>query len=225
MRLGIPRYRPIQGWTVLIIALLVIGNGRLSYLADTIDAALEHLPTFDHYLMVDDSGDRTVQHHLNRTYPDFHIHSHGTNLGMAKAVQAGWGMVLETDTDYVFHLEEDFRVLHPIPIDAAVTALETNTHVAQMLFQRQPLTPDEEAAGSVLGAMGPVTPHDNWCEQRHIFSLKPCLINRRVLKLGWPAGNEKEMTDQLLYNAWTFGVWHGQHVEHIGTNRGTKWQL
>ena len=208
-----------------IVALLVIGNGRVDYLTDTIDAAFQHLPPMDHLLMIDDSGDPSVRRHLARTYPDFTIRHHDTNWGMARAVQDGFDAVLATDAEYAVWLEEDFRILRPLPIRVAIDALTTHPHVAQILFQRQPLTPQEHEAGTVVGAMGDVVDHGLFSTQRHIFSLNPCVIPRRLLEYGWPAGpigvgNETGFTRQLLDDGWHFGVWNTPHlVEHVGETR------
>ena len=210
----------------LSIALLVIGNGRLDYLHQAVDSVLEHCPQFDHYLMVDDSGDHAVCRELDRHYPDFTIHHHDTNQGMARAVQAGFDLVLATDAEYVVWWEEDFVAEKPIPVEEAVDVLGTYGYTAQMLFQRQPLTPQEVEAGSVAGAMGGISLHHDWIIHGHIFSLNPCVIPRRILERGWPAGNEREMTNRLLVDGYTFGVWaDGPLVHHIGNVRGTAWQL
>lgn len=206
-------------------ALLVIGNGRLDYLHQSVDAALQHLPEFDHYLMIDDSGEAIVRRQLARHYPDFTIHSHEHNQGMARAVQSGFDLCLQTDADFVFWLEEDMVIYRPIPMNLALSAMCWEPHLAQMLFQRQPLSPDEHATGSVVGAMGPLTERYGFYEQTHIFSLNPCLIPRNVLELGWDSDNERGMTKKLLDHGLTFGVWDGQYVEHIGVARGKQWQL
>lgn len=212
-------------------ALLVIGNGRLDYLHDTVDAAMQHLPEFDHYLMVDDSGDRVVRRELQRTYPDFTLLSHDQNEGMARAVQAGFDLVLMSEVDHVVWLEEDFRILKPLPIDGAIDALNQYPHLAQMLFQRQPLAPAEIEGGSVVSGMNATRVTDDFWVQRHIFSLNPCVIPRYVLeRYRWPegpigVGNETGMTNQLLADGWSFGVWDGQYVEHEGVLRAKNWKL
>jgi hypothetical protein len=211
------------------IALTVLGNGRLDYLHQAVDSALQHLPVMDHYLMVDDSGDPSVRDELELNYPNFRLSAHAENLGMAFSVADGFSLVGETDADYVFWLEEDMVLTGPPPINEALDILQAVPTLAQMLFERQPLTPEEHAAGSVHGAMGG-TNHGPWTEHRHLFSLNPCLIPRQVLTYGWPAGplgvgNETGMTHQLLHAGYTFGVWHGQHVEHIGQDRAPAWKL
>lgn len=208
------------------IALLVIGNGRLNYLHEVVDTALDMLPAMDHYLMVDDSGSRDVRRELDRTYPDFTIQHHDQNLGMARAVQTGFDLVLTTDADHVFWLEEDMLLTVPPPVNEAINALCVLPQLAQVLFQRQPLTPEEHAAGTVVGAMNPtwVGGTNLWIHQ-HIFSLNPCVIPRWVLELGWSPDNESGMTRKLLDAGYWFGVWDGQYVQHVGDMRGKQWQL
>lgn len=215
------------------IALLVIGNGRLDYLHDTVDAALEHLPEFGHYLMIDDSGDSEVRRQLDRHYPDFDIWHHDQNLGMARAVQNGFTHVLSSGADYVFWLEEDMRVVRPVPVGAARDVLDHDDQIAQMLFQRQPLTPEEHELGGVHGAFRGLATHykqwSTWAEHDWIFSLNPCLIPRHVLELGWDRDNEAGTTKQLREAGYLFGVWgkpgDQPYVEHIGVGRGRRWQL
>lgn len=209
----------------LSLALCVIGNGRLGYLHQAVKAALHNTGHIDHYLMVNDSGDEQTAYTLAGVYPQFVIRSHPENLGMARAVQAGFDLVLSTDATHVLWVEEDMVIRVPLPIQSAITELDHNPHVAQMLFQRQPLTDGEIEGGSVLAGMGYTTDHGDWSEQRHIFSLNPCIIPRVILQHGWPPGNEREMTIRLLDRGYTFGVWHGERVEHIGVERAAQWQL
>lgn len=206
----------------MTLALLVIGNGRTDYLAQAIDSLEVEA---DHYLMVNDSGDRDVARLLDREYPDFEIRHHDRNLGMAAAVQSGWEMALGWGADYILHWEEDFTQIAPLPIAEAIGILTLQHDITQILFQRQPLTPAEVEAGSVVGAMG-AQYLDRWAIQRHIFSLNPCVIPRRTLEMGWPAGNEREMTDRILDRDWSMGVWlDGPLVHHIGESRAKNWQL
>lgn len=221
----VPESNRVRAAATMKVALLVIGNGRLQYLHRVVDAALEHLPEFDYYCMIDDSGDPSVGRELMRNYPDFLLWASPQNTGMAKAVQAGFQLICELGCDYVFWLEEDMLITRPIPFDLAVNALIWEPHIAQMLFQRQPIAEAEIAAGSVIGAMGDVTERYGFYEQTHIFSLNPCLIPRNVLELGWDPDNEAGMTKKLLDHGFTFGVWDGQYVEHIGVERGKQWQL
>lgn len=160
----------------------------------------------------------------------FTICNDDTHAGMAANVQKGFDLFLKTDADYVLWVEEDFIWLRRPPLEQAVEILDSHPKIAQMLFQRQPLAPAEIAAGSVIGGMDGAVNRGDWWEQQHIFSLNPCLIPRRVVELGWPAGplgvgNETGMTHKLLDAGFSFGVWDGQYVEHIGAERGPGWAL
>jgi hypothetical protein len=214
----------------LNVALGVLGNGRTKYLDQCVDSIFEFCPPFDAYLMVDDSGDPEVRRELTRDYTDFSQCHHDTNRGMAAGVNTLWKMALETDCDYFVHVEEDFVFTKCPPIGQICDVLGRHPDVAQMLLQRQPLTPAELEAGSVLGAMNPVI-YDTWAQQTHIFSLNPMIAPRRVLELGWPSGpigvgNEAGQTKRLLAMDFVFGVWRdGPLVEHIGAERGSAWQL
>jgi hypothetical protein len=213
------------------LALVVIGNGRLPLLHRAVDAADEYLDP-DYWLMVDDSGSEAVQEELHDIYPDFRIVGHPHNLGMAAAVQAGFHLVRrETDATHIFWLEEDMVLTGEPPIEDVIRTLNGYPHLAQMLFERQPLTPQEVEAGSVHGAMEPIADMPKWVMHRHIFSLNPCIIPRHIIDTyDWPSGpigvgNETGFTNKLLDDGYTFGCWKGQLVEHIGHERAAAWQL
>lgn len=190
-----------------MIHIIICGNGRMTYRAECISSLRRHLPDLP-----------------------FSVQNDTFHEGMAINVQHGFDLFLKTSADYVLWVEEDFVFTRKPPLDQAVNVLDWNPRLAQMLFQRQPLAPQEIAGGSVIAGMPNTISHGDWYEQTHIFSLNPCLIPRRVIELGWPAGplgvgNESGMTDKLLGLGYTFGVWDGQYVEHIGADRGAHWAL
>lgn len=227
-------------------ALVVIGNGRLSYLEKVIDSAFNYLPTPNHLLMVDDSGNREVANELHRNYPDFTTRSHVHNQGMAAAVQSGFNLVKETDAEYIFWLEEDMELIATPPLEDAVKVLVSHPHLAQMCFRREPWwgSPVEMQLGDQLAAIASqartsvavVNRSEIWTEHDYIFSLNPCLIPRVIIDTyTWPSGpigigNETGMTNQLLDDKWLFGSWgvpgDGQvWARHLGEERGKQWQL
>jgi hypothetical protein len=212
------------------LALVVIGNGRLPLLHRAVESFEDYCDA-DHWLMVDDSGDRAVARELFRYFPNFHIESHEANKGMASAVQAGFHLVRQTDATHIFWLEEDMVLTGEPPIEDVIRTLNGYPHLAQMLFERQPLTPQEVEAGSVHGAMEPIADMPKWVMHRHIFSLNPCIIPRHIIDTyDWPSGpigvgNETGFTNKLLDDGYTFGCWKGQLVEHIGHERAAAWQL
>jgi glycosyltransferase involved in cell wall biosynthesis len=219
-----------------MIALVVVGNGRIDYLAEAVASAVQFLPAPSWLLMVDDSGDLEVRKHLDATYPEFLIQHHDQNRGMAAAVQTGFDLALSTSCRYVFWLEEDMVLTQPPPIGDAVWALDQHQWLAQMCFRREPVSynPVEAHFGDQLAAICDLAQWSrqdgDWTSHDFLFSLNPCLIPRRIMSLGWDKDNERGMTDLLACSGFTFGSWghpgDGQSwARHIGHTRGAAWQL
>lgn len=214
--------------------LVVIGNGRFQYLKRAVESASKHL-VVDAMVMVNDTGNPAYAPVLNETFPDFDIIvSHGSNKGMAMAVQSGWNAAIAMyDADYVFHLEEDFVLTEDLDLDAMRHVLATNEHLASLVLKRQAWAAEEVAAGGQIPlteARGwPCIEHTqavyedgsdefdkyrmvHWVEHESLFSLNPCLIPRRALDLGWPSGplgtgNESGMTTRCLGAGMKFAYW------------------
>lgn len=214
------------------LALLFHGDGRGDYLAQSVQSAFKHV----HHpvtarLMVNDEADPEYIDQLNQSYPEYTI-AHTGRVGMARAVQAGFDLCIAADVDAVLWVEEDFVVERDLPISRAYRELDLHHHLAQMLFQRQNISDEEHAAGSVAGAMNILHADADYVIQDTIFSLNPCLIPRRVFNLPYPTGplgigNEAGFTALLLAAGYQFGVWTdgGQAVTHIGAGRSEHWQL
>ena len=217
-------------------ALTVIGNGRLQYLHQTVQTALGLLPEPTVKLMVDDSGSPEVQAELDAHYPTWGIAHHPENRGMAAAVQTGFDLVCEADTDFALWLEEDMLLTRTPPLKAAMDILDMNDHLAQMCFRRATVwgNPYEDQHGDVLAALcaqsTTIVDHGCWTEYDALFSLNPCLIPQDICQIDWDAGNEAGMTTKLRDKGYRFGSWgvpsFSEHwVTHIGEQRGHKWQL
>lgn len=189
----------------------VLTDGRDDLLSRTLTSAREVLAgQVDHLFVVHDGV--------------------GPRKGLAGAVQTLWDHALGVGADYLFHLEDDWTFTGPVNLDA-MRRLVDGEHLAQLVLQRQALTPDEHRAGGVA-AHPHWTQRDGWVEQSDIFSLNPCLIPRRVLEIGWPSGplgvgNESGMTARLAGER--FGFFgekvQGPHVRHIGGHRSAGWSL
>lgn len=161
-------------------------------------------------------------------------------LGMAEAIQQAWIACLEREWDYILHTEEDMLPLDSVPLLRPVQVLERNPRIASMVYKRLPWwgSPTEVETGDVLQAiMQHATAseqHRGWVSHNHIFSLNPCLIPRRVVEMGWPAGplgtgNESGMTSKLLADGYQFGMWgrpgRPAFFEHLGYERAANWAL
>lgn len=197
---------------------IICANSRPDYLKTVLESLEKHHPDLDPLIVNDD------QH-----------------LGMAANVQKGFDAVLATDADYALWIEDDMEILSTMPLDNAMAALDDRPLVAQCCFRREPFwgNPAEMRHGDQLAAI--CEQSTSWSydgtltTQDFIFSLNPCIIPRRILELGWPAGelgigNETGMTNKLLALGYTFGSWgepgDGQvFARHIGTTRGPDWKL
>lgn len=188
----------------------VLTDGRDDLLADTIRSARQHLTGIDHLYVVHDGI--------------------GPRKGLAGAVQTLWSHAVGVDADYLFHLEDDWLFNGPVDVDVMRRLVDEHS-LAQLVLQRQALTPEEHRAGGVA-AHAHWVQHDGWVEQHDIFSLNPCLIPRWVLNVGWPSGplgvgNESGMTARLSDARWGFLGEKVQppHVTHIGERRSDGWSL
>lgn len=207
------------------VALVVVTDGRWQYLEEMLRSARRFLNyPFAHLRLVDDSGGgRTV------VWPDgFEVIRHPQRRGLAAAVQTAWSG-LPPEIDLVFHLEDDFVFAEPVDVDAMAMMLKEHGRLAQLVLKRQPWSPPEVAAGGIIEtAPGEYRQRDGWVEHTRIFSLNPCLIPREVVDLGWPDGNEAEMTGRLVAGGWTFGFWGRREdpprVLHVGVQRSSAWK-
>ena len=198
-----------------MIGVVVVSDRGDLYLPDcmrNLDEFVPHLPR----RVVDDSDHR---------------------LGLAGAAQAAWNIARDENWEYLLHWEEDFRTSQPLPLLDMQHALERFPNVSQIVLKRQPWSTEEKQAGGIIEM------HPDMYEEasvfgrgyrislhRRIFSLNPCLIPRRVLELGWPKGNEAEMTAILNEDPENRFAFYGgkadpPRVEHVGAQRSAQWCL
>lgn len=193
---------------------LLISDGRHDYRERTLDSAKEMLPEPACMIEIDDSDHK---------------------LGFAGAIQAGWERVIQTDADFVCHLEGDFTFNKPVPIERMIGVLERRPYLAQLVLLRQPWNRDELAYGGVVQAREGInddvftqrTEHgDIWTEHRAFFSTNPCVYPVGLCHQGWPQVPESEgkFTHRLLEDPDVrFAFWGAKfdppRVTHIGEHR------
>jgi hypothetical protein len=166
------------------------------------------LPHWDQEVFIDDSAHR---------------------LGAAGAIQEGWRHV---ETDYVFHLEQDFIFKMPVPLEEMIALLERRPYIAQVALKRQAVYEFEQAAGSLLEYFGSerfTERRDDlatWTEHRVLFTLNPCVYRGSLCRIGWPQlpASEIRFGCSLIVDPEVqFAYWGGKSdppmVEHIGTDR------
>lgn len=210
----------------MTVALVVVTDGRYRYLERMLGSLAEYVPyPFGLVRVVDDSG-----WPVGPTFPDgWDVIRHGSRRGLAAAVQSAWSG-LPPAIDMVMHVEEDFVFAAPADVDGMAMTLKEHGRLAQLVLKRQAWSPEEQAAGGIMECHpAEYRQRDGWVEHTRIFSLNPCLIPREVVDLGWPAGNEAEMTARLVADGWSFGFWGCRddppRVLHIGAQRSAGWML
>ena len=204
-------------------ALVVTSHRGDLYLPWTLGLAREMLPwdSFVQRLVIDDAGGAPEGN-------DYALMRAPQRLGLAEAVRAAWSLVMQSAPTHVFHLEEDFHLTEPVDLDAMADVLDEYGNLAQLTLKRQPWNPQEAAAGGIVEANPDAYvqvdhPHV-WTQHRECFSLNPSLIPARVIRGGWPVGNEAEQTARLVGDGAVFGFWGGKwdppRCIHVGAQGG-----
>lgn len=202
---------------------MVITDGRWDYLEQTLDSAQRMLKCdWSQLLLVDDSG--LTDH---PTVAEFDVVRNPVRKGLAGAIQTGWDH-LDFDTDYVFHLEDDFTFPDPVDVPEMVALLQRDPKLAQVALLRQPWSPEEQRAGGIFQANPDrFTQAESVVLQTNLFTFNPCVYPMGLTTYG--AGIEQTVTDKLLADGYHFG-YLGQiddppRCTHIGHKRsaGYKW--
>lgn len=223
------------------IALLVITDGRDDYLHHCLTSARQHLhgPISERW-MFDDTGDDPYRARLAATHDDFtHINA-GPRQGFGGAIAAAWAwLLLHSNAQWVFHLEQDFVLTCAVDLAAIADVLTQRPHLAQMALRRQAWSAQEHAAGGVVECQPTAyteyrdTDGHAWLEHRLFFTTNPSLYRRELCVTGWPAGAQSEghFSHHLLRNgagavpgdAVKYGYWgardSGIWTQHIGHRR------
>lgn len=221
--------------------LLVITDGRQQCLEETVAAATEFLPEPKHKLLVNDAQKRSFSRHITRRFKDFEILDLPTKAGFAGAIQAGWRRIVQLDSPFVFHLEDDFVIKERIPLLAMAWVLYRRPHIQQILLKRQPCNAQEKAAGGFIEMApeaysehsliqeGNNTPNgvSQWCEHRRFFSTNPSIYRSSLCRLGWPDPPQSEARfsdylfglDPKFVSAYWGRKFDPPKVEHIGRFR------
>lgn len=215
------------------ISLVVITDGRQSCIEQTIDRFNE-LINYDFFekLIINDSGDPRYHEFLVNRFPQFNVISHEQRRGLAGAVQSAWDSVSK-ESDYVFHLEDDFVFNKSIDISHLAFLLRKNPHLVQMALVRAPVNPpEEEVGGFVFQHLADYSQKEDLFEHGRLFTLNPSLYPMSTVKMGWPDhGGESEFTSKVhtIDKDYRFGFYGNIYdpplVTHIGGRRSEGWFL
>lgn len=215
------------------VSLVVITDGRQDCIEQTI-SRLESLVSFHFFerIIINDSADVRYHNYLKNKFPQFNIVSHETRRGLAGAVQSAWSSVSK-ETEYVFHLEDDFLFNEEPNIEAMINLLKNNPHLVQMALVRASVNPpEEEVGGFVFQNLQDYYQKDGYFEHARLFTLNPCIYPMSTVKIGWPDhGGESEFTSKVhsIDSNLRFGfygdIYDPPRVTHIGGRRSEGWFL
>ncbi len=213
------------------ITLLVMTDGRRC-ISDTIRSAEANLiGDITRRIIHNDSSDRDHQEWLLDEFPTYETIFHpGRREGFGGAIECAWQEVAESD--YVFHLEDDFTFNAPVDLEAMKLVLAATPHLQQLALRRQPWNDQERAAGGIVemhpedytevGLLG-----HTWLEHRRHLTTNPSLYRGSLCNRRWPVGRESEGRFSIDLFAddpsATCGYWgardSGEAVTHIGHER------
>lgn len=189
---------------------LLIGDGRDEVHERSLASYQEMLPAPDKTVVVDDSDHE---------------------LGFAGAIQKGWSEI--SGCDFVAHLELDFLIHRPIPVDRILSVLKRHPYLAQICLKRQPVNEQETELGGIVECRPDdytqrLEHGDIWTENRVCFSTNPSFYPAALVEQGWPQTSESEgvFTHRLLQAPEVrFAFWGAKYddplVEHVGVRVGT----
>lgn len=190
----------------------------------------------------DDSADADFHGWVRRRCPAADVVIPGPErIGAGPSVASAWRYLVEHgDTDWVFHLEDDFTFNRAVDLADLIALLDVYPYLAQMSFRRQPWGAEIPYGGFEYQAPGwyheMTDDHlGSWLETTRNFTLNPTIYRRQLCGIGWPDGANSEgyigpricqagLLRGIPGEAVRFGYWGSWDsgrawVEHIGIDR------
>lgn len=221
------------------VAFVLRCDGRRDFIERTVQSVSDHIkaPRFSYGVIVDDSGDADYAAWLDETFPFLECLHHPQRLGLGSCFQSALNVVLGTDADYAFMVEDDTPILRDVILTPLADVLNTDPQLAQLMFMRPPFNDEEIAAGGVYQLTpDEFTEHNDgtsrWVTHNRWFGFQPSLVPRDVIELmATKATNFLELgvTEPLKEAGYHFGYWGGlddaPYCDHVGTMRsaGYHW--
>lgn len=214
-----------------MITLLVITDGRRDCLQRTLDsfALCVNSDHIGRRVIVNDCPDPDYAAWIDGLGFDTHVKPLARRRGFGGAIAAGWAAI--GDTDWIFHLEDDFLFTRHVDVRAMTRVLEHHPDLVQMALRRQPWNEEEKAAGGIVELHpGQYTSCGEgtvfWLEHRMFFTTNPCLYPKWVRDRSWPQCDYSEgvFTHQLFADPNLKSAFWGKAedppwVFHIGQHR------
>lgn len=218
------------------ITTIVITDGRFSCLERTVDSYFTNVWCHTHnvefnHILVNDSMDINYRSLVDALCKGrFQIHHNQEKKGFGGAIQTAWSLIPE-DTDFIFHLEDDFLFNEELNLEDMLYVLRRYPHIAQLVLKRQPWNEQESKAGGIIEMWPDLykewhVDDKYWCEHRVNWSTNPSLYPARIIKMGWPQveRSEEAFSKLLFSNPSVYCAYWGKKfdpplVTHIGNER------
>jgi len=204
------------------ITTIITSAGRREYLEPTIESLRKNF-IYDRdkvlWYIIDDYPDSTGTRQYIGGLAGF-------DLKILNARNKGLGYCLnqiyaEVNTEFVFHCEDDWLFLRPIPVEHMMRVLQENPHLRQLLLFRVPIGRDYRGEVKITSK--------GYAEYYHRFSFNPHLAKTELFIEHQPFPlyyTELEYTIKLERSGQTvsgiLGYGEEPYVKHLGVNRKTK---
>lgn len=202
-----------KGWVTIVFT----SAGRKEYLEKTIESLRNNF-VYDRnkvlWYIIDDYPDSPETREYIESLTDF-------DLKIFNPANLGWGRSLnkiysEITTEFVFHAEDDWLFLKPVPVEQMMCALNKNPYWRQLLLFRT--IDDYDGKFKVVG--------NGYAEYSHKFSFNAHMtkteqfIKNQPFPLNYV---EMEYTLKLersgLFVAGMLGYGESPYIEHLGITR------
>lgn len=110
------------------VTVCITSCGRLDLLAETLRTFRAH-NRGGRFIISEDSADAAVVDTLKRTYPEMKVLHGPERLGLMRSIDRLYSAV---ETDYIFHLEDDWSFDGPVDWEGAIALIEARDDVANV---------------------------------------------------------------------------------------------
>jgi len=224
------------------VTTLMLSCGRGDLLVQSFSSFLQTYNGSNHYIIVDDSGNKQQQHFIKQWYPTFD--KHFTHVGQAGALDLLIEKALHEDSDYYILLEDDWKFTKPGWFEDSIRVLEqypevmligcslTDTMRPYMgELQQLPIKVNASGGDVTVNYSIPIHWHNPWrLDEKHGYwhgwCSSPRVMRRSDVELLPKFSNytAEEIFDQqwwkYQYEHGRRSIWLGTtYCEHIGWGR------
>ena len=204
------------------ITVTVTAFNRTDLLEITIDTFLQfNIYPVERIIVTDDSGIIGVNDHLKKKYKLINIEFvyNSKRIGQIRTID---NMYRTVNTEYIFHLEEDWKFLKSGFMEKSIETLESDPMLLQVQIRGQddmygiPIVPGNDLYDYVSKGFRGV-----W----HGFSLNPGLRRLEDYELVKPYaqwGGEPQISIRYNDLGYTTAILKDKYIQHIGEGRHTN---